>query len=352
MLRTLLRYLSALAGCLTAIYGMQSVAYHILRTGSDTDDARLGNVRRSATMEYRVEGAGISHWLDHGIRDNGNPFPARGRPTVLMLGDSFLESLHVNDLETMTSLAERELYRSDWPIRILNAGHSERSVADYIELAPRYRQVFRPDWVLVLVRDPDFLGDAWLPHRRHFVQKGQALTVSGDDPNAPVPLPPSGLDLFLIELPYRLELGNLWNLYITRKYDWLRRWEAQPPLFQASQPTPEPPSPPKRPLEQELLALAQAYQGRLSLLYLPAFAAPQGKLGSSVQARIGELCRIHGIDYVDLGEQFTDLVQQGHAPFGFPNTRYNDGHLNPRGHAAVSRALIRALQRLHQRGVL
>src|SRR5256885_4678142 len=64
-------------------------------------DGEFGFVPQpGVTVYWFVEGAGRSHWNEHGIRRQDNP---AGAPALLMLGDSITEAMQVDDDQTFSA---------------------------------------------------------------------------------------------------------------------------------------------------------------------------------------------------------------------------------------------------------
>ena len=63
-------------------------------------------------------------------------------------------------------------------------------------------------------------------------------------------------------------------------------------------------------------------------------------------------CASASLSCVNLRSGYPELVSRALSPFGFPNTRFNEGHLNPLGHALAARVLFEELKRLSANGLL
>lgn len=299
-------------------------------------DPRLGEVFRPGTIHWRMEGDGISHWKEHGLRQTGND--ASSGPRVLLLGDSFVEARQVDDAQTFASLSERELAARGQALRILNAGKGGRSVADYVWLAPALKDQFAPDWTVIAVQDSDWEEEAWRDSMPHFANSAAGLTVLPGRP----PGTPSHLDLFR---PLRY-------LVRYRAKELAQRWAQEPLLFRATD-CKIGPIRPRYPLSEEFALLRRAFPGGLSLLYFPRFDATRARPTSSrVERQLQALCLQHGVQFLNVGDQFPWILSQGQAPQGFPNTAYGEGHYNTYGHIMVSLVLTRGLLQLRTSGQL
>jgi hypothetical protein len=74
-----------------------------------TFDPEFGYVFQAGTKTVHfLEGYGISSWTQHGIR-RAKSLPSRGESSILVLGDSFTEAVHVGDAEVFTQVLEEQL---------------------------------------------------------------------------------------------------------------------------------------------------------------------------------------------------------------------------------------------------
>ena len=58
-------------------------------------------------VRFRLEGDGLSQWTDHGIRRPKYP-GSDNKPIILVVGDSMVEALQVNDEEVFTAVVEKQ----------------------------------------------------------------------------------------------------------------------------------------------------------------------------------------------------------------------------------------------------
>jgi hypothetical protein len=56
-------------------------------------------------------------------------------------------------------------------------------------------------------------------------------------------------------------------------------------------------------------------------------------------------CRERGVSCVSSRARYLDFQRRGTAPFGFPTTSFNIGHLNPEGHEAFAEVLAEEMKR-------
>jgi len=302
-----------------------------------------------STVRHWNEHRAVSRWGAHGVRATSDR--ATWTPGgVLVLGDSFTEALMTEDDRVFTAVAERLLAGAGMARPVLNAGRSGASVADYVAFAPRHLSRFNPAWTVVQVSDPDFGAEAWTNARAHFER-----TPSSD---------------LAVTTNVAEDEGTLRRaLRATRNWFALpgfvyRRWKelaqaqaAEPPLFRAGSA--------RRSggdagglaetdylVEKQLDALARAYAGRLTVLYLGTLEAGAPLRASDTEARVRAHCATRGIRLVSPRAAYPGLVSTGSSPFGYPDVPWNTGHLNDLGHRVVAERLAEEVKELARRGVL
>lgn len=305
------------------------------RTVAEADFPRVN--APGIPIRWGREGHATSHWEAHGVRRGSLP-PNPSAKRVLVLGDSVTESLQVNDDQTFEWLTETKLTRAAGT-RVLNVGHSRFSLADYIFHAPRNVRVFAPDWVVVAVEESDFTTDAWAPAKPHL-----RLTETGDLESIPV-----NEDARSDQLFRKLEnLSRLVPYTLVRVREFRAAFATEPPLFRAGaaerKKAPAPTEAKDYHLDKQVDALAKAYAGRVTILYLPPFSptAPHAP-ESDVEARVRAAALARGIRFVVPRAAWEDLARRHVAPYGFENLGFNEGHMNPDGHRAVAEVLAKEL---------
>lgn len=316
-------------GVLVALLAFE-VMIRQLAFGYQTVDPKLGWVWRDMTVVNRLnEGYGVSHWSTDGARVHV-PVP-ESAPHVLVLGDSFTEALQVDDDEVFSGVLRG--------VDAINAGQSARSIADYVALAPELRARFRPRWTVVEAGPADFAGDAFDDSKTHFTPGLDVVVV-----------PPrfGTISAMLMSARHRsaiLDYGFArWHAYRTAS--------KMPPLFRAA----DSESPPERkaetpiaqwPVGDEMRLLGDAFDGRVTFLFVPQFDGPPGDVETSWDAA----CRSARLSCVNLRASFEDFRRRGDAPFGFPNSRFGEGHLNAGGHAAAASLLQAEIDGLRAHGL-
>ena len=148
-------------GNLILAQGGDLIAHHF--DGLYAHDSRLGWVP-SANAAKRTWDKFDVHTLDDGIRSNGNLLPAKSRPLILAVGDSFTFGDDVADTDTWPAFLQRLT-----GYRVLNAGVSsygfDQTVLRAEGLAPKYK----PDILIVSLIYDDI--DRCNQYVRHGVPK-------------------------------------------------------------------------------------------------------------------------------------------------------------------------------------
>lgn len=323
---TALRGALALACALTMFEAVVRM-FHDVRV---THAEGIGYVNAPGTARYGLEGYASSTWLEKGER--WTPDRPAEAPAVLVLGDSFTEAIMIPDEATFVAVAQRRVNAASVRLRLVNAGRSRASVADYVGLAQRFRSRFPSTWTVVELRSDDLGSDAWVATRPHFLRtEDGGLTV---DPTAEAP--PTGWRAHAFVLRQRSALLN----FAFVRAGQFRQLES-PPLFFAGGRRPEPPRAVTYPVRQELEALDAAWGGRVTLLYLSDVLAGDPH-ESAVRAHCAETAR----SCVFTRDENLRLLERGKAPTGFMNTAWGEGHLNEDGHAVAGALLGAELVRL------
>jgi lysophospholipase L1-like esterase len=301
-------------------------------------DPDLGYVATGRTHWHR-EGEAEGNWLARGVRapSVAVPLEEEGK-RILVIGDSFTEAPHVSDAEVYTDVAERLLRAQGRRVRVMNVGVLGQSVGYYVHLAPKYRRIFTPDWVIVQVGEDDLLAEAFNKKATHF----ERLESGGLRVKA---LPPEGGG-GLLRATFRLLSGRsalLQNLVLQQRGFAAMAGKVRP-FHEADTLAPPPPKRPWRyPIREELRALANAYDNRLTLLFLSSANPQSSAPPSATELVVRDACVELGLSCAFTHEENAKLARSGAFPTGFPNTRPYQGHLNPAGHAAAARALVQVL---------
>jgi hypothetical protein len=320
-------------------------------------------------FRQRIEGNGSGVFTSNCVRRAS--LPATGRtPTLMVLGNSYTEATQVEDKDHFAYLLEQKLGGTP----VLAIGISGFSVADYIAGAATFKKLFRPDWVVIPVRAGDFAANAWKKNKGGGYANFEMEKASSQAHDLQTPLvgeiatEPRG-SLGVVSTPINQpgwlstttrEKFPFWNPLVNfaylRKSDleaWMQGHDR--PWFHAQAEESGVERRPEEgigqyPLGDEMKLLANAYEGRLTLLYLPNFDPKFPAKESEAEKALRGLAEKHGVRFVSLREKFPALAEVGRAPYGFSNTRFNWGHWNRDGHEAAAKVLLGELRQLQALG--
>ena len=319
---------AVLLALLTLEIAMRHYAYIPRRLDPD-----FGYVATGQAWWFR-EGTAVSHWGSRGVRAASSPASAPQK-RILVLGDSFTEAAHVTDDEVYTDVVERTMRRAGRHVRVLNAGVTGSTLPYYVHLAPGYRRAFSPDWTVIQLNPDDVLAAAFAKGATHFERQSDgSLAVRA--------LPPEGRG-GLIRRTLRFMRGHsalLQNSVLQYKAFTGLAKSFRPFRQTDEPPAPNPENPSAFPIEQELLTLSNAFDGRITVLFLsPWIDGVPIERATSTERSVEDACRKLGMSCAFTRSAFPQLVAAGTFPNGFPNTRPRRGHLNATGHAAVAEVL-------------
>ena len=310
-------------------------------------DADLGFVvDKGATTHWSNEGHGEGHFAARGVR--GTWDQARFPNPILVTGDSMTEALEVNDDEVFTAVAERALSESHAISRaVVNVGVQGQRTPYYVALAPAYRRRFAPSWTVVALNDDDLTEDMFAQTGTYFSggRDGEPLTLHE--------LPAEGgsrtRQLYRSvrsrsALVQRSALQSLGLAAEARNTHFFRMDERQPPLVD------------KRaadyPVEAALDLVCTAFDNRITLLFLSAFASATPTQPTDVERSVVAYCHTHRASCVFARAAWPAFAARDAAPYGFPNSGSNKGHPNADGHHAIGVLLADELARLAAGGLL
>ena len=219
----------------------------------------------------------------------------------------------------------------------------------YNERAPAYRARFSQRWTVIALNAEDLGEDIFVESGTHFRGGHDGVPLE----LVPVPLQGAGGPIRSAVREMRAGSAMLQRLTIqvTRTLG-----EARALRFfrqgDVSAPAASPPSVEAYPVAEEVRLLAEAFEHRLTLVFIPPYDESVAHVATPFEREVLEGCRVSAISCVSAGPSWNDFARTGHTPFGFPNSGWNAGHLNPDGHAAVGRILADELERLMERGLL
>jgi hypothetical protein len=183
--------------------------------------------------------------------------------------------------------------------------------------------------------------------RTHFERDAAGALVA-----VPVVLPFSRFNALLAPLR---NASALVNYAIVRAREFGAATADEPPLFRAGSLVRKSAAPPRDDdtMVAILASLVKAYDGRVTLLLLPGFdlRAP-GAVTSQAERVFARTCAARALSCANLRDAFPAFAARFEAPYGFPNSAWNYGHMNEAGHAAAAALLDAELARLRARDLL
>lgn len=303
----------------------------------------VGYVLAPGTWLWAREGWASSTWEAHGVRRA--PSAGRDAARVLVVGDSFTEAVHVGD-EAVYSNRIVGMLGTAHPISVSAVGRSGGSLPHYIASFPSWNRHVSPDVVVVQLADADFVTDAWDAGKTHFVVR--------DDGGIGIDIVRGaryqGATRVLWEIRQRsMTLGIL----PARITEYIGAVRSEPPLFRAGWATARAAAgaaPRMHPVRPQLDALRAAFGDRMIVLHLPTFDPFNPTIVSPVEAELRNECLATSTPCAFTREALSNYLRVSRrSPFGFGETAFGEGHLNPGGHRVVARVLARALDELLSR---
>lgn len=317
-----------------------------------TLDPDLGFViAGGAEVHYQMEGSATSHWAADGVRrDPLAPLPhepAEHAGAILVVGDSQTEAKEVSDEEVYSSRAAALLRASGFDKPVLNLGIEGQRTPIYVANAPIYMRRFAPSWTVVTINDDDLMQDMFVENASYF---------SGGRDGTPLELHvvPLGRGAGGLRTRYRqLRARSALVQLGVRQADGFGHELRASHLFHATAPAPAaPPRASEFPIAAALTKLFEAYDKRMTLLYISSFDPEHADEPSDVEAEVVRYCTESRTSCVFARAAWPEFVARHGTPFGFPNGQWNFGHPNAEGHRALGQLLADELLSLRRRGLL
>ena len=298
---------------------------------------RLSSILPAGTVaRFCREGCARTTWVADGVRRHAPADPAVA--SVLVLGDSYTEALMIDDERVFSRGIERALEGTEPRVQVLNMGRSGASTPDYAALAAFYLEQVDPRWTVIQLRWAGLEADAFSAGETHFRR-----TSDGGVEVVDVPPRPSRINRYLTPIRQGAAFANL----VTRRLKEFAGAAAQePPLFFGGHARPIAEPRPAWPVAAELEAVVRAFGGRVTLLFIPEFDPRDPTATGETERSFDATCAAHEWSCVNLRAAFPAFAARREAPAGFPNTRFNWGHMNEAGHVAAGELLGAELRRL------
>jgi hypothetical protein len=335
---------SRLLGLILALVAIELIVRQVYSASVLLDPLEGAVVEPGTRVVWSIEGRGVSHWYAGSIRTSGTD---RRLPRILVLGDSFTESVMSDDDKVFTARLERMLDGAGLKTSVVNRGRSGTSSADYVALAPKLVREYSPLWTVIQLRDDDLMEDAWDHRKPYFERAGRGLRVVFPERHF-------GLAARLLQRTNRLSMALAYAIRF-RITDFREAFSHEPPLFRAGSAPPAAAPKPRAadyPIAEELDAMRRGYANRVTFLYLSDLDYADPRRKTEAEERFEAYCRESGASCVSFRPEYPRLAQAGISPFGFANTRFNFGHMNDEGQRLAATILLREMETLHHRGLL
>jgi len=336
-LRTAARVLLALA--------LSAVIWNFILAGFFTiplayhHDPSLGWMPQPNSVQFSTEeGYAVCHYNEFGFRDEsiGPKQPNEWR--IAAIGDSYTEAHQVDNSQTFTFRLNQLLQESapdNLRVRVLNGGRDNTTPAYYVHSAARYKQIFAPDWVVIVIHDKNWLKIFDAEREIYYRTEGNRITIEqrwlwdrmSKSRKLWAQWPGRGLPFFsaLVNRMKQMRMagaddgespGNADNNDVpsdlTRRAIW---WTVE--------------------------QLKAKYPG-LVIVHMPDGSAQLNGLlpPPPTEKWLIEGCRRHRVPLITMRERVVqDYARTGKPPLGFSNTAPWVGHPNAHGHDLIAHAL-------------
>jgi lysophospholipase L1-like esterase len=279
-----------------------------------------------------TEGFGVTCYFANS--EIGTPYRGQEGESIVVLGDSYTEATQVSNSEKYVSLTETILRERGYNVDLHNLGDSNRTLADFVYIAPLVNKTYAPK-IVVLQTNISFIHDALNARRKnHFAV---------DDHGG----------LYLVHRDLAKENLLFRNLVLSSgllTYS-AYRWNRVSENFAVKKnPKTDSGSASVDQIIAQIQLLFAAYpNSQIVLLVIPnAPVVSATGLTWTIpddSALLAALEKVEGLKVIYPVEVFKELYKQYEIlPRGFNNTLPNVGHMNRYGHIAVAQALADTLE--------
>lgn len=279
---------------------------------------------RVVTQRWYYEGVATSHFSAAHARLTGNPY-LPGAPVGVILGDSYVEALQMDDASTMGSVIERTARREGQPLNIRQYGVSGASAARYVAEARDVVRRWQPAFVAVVLTEDDFAANApFVGDYRLRLAADSTVTVTHDS----AALGPVAARSRSTAASF-LEHVTLADKIVVRAARILEsaRGEGEGPAA---------PTTDSRAVYASIRGLHAAYGARLLIVYVPTIAAVPSEDDSRSERAFLSACAAVDARCISAGETLRrDRALHHRVSRGFSNSAPGTGHLNATGAALV-----------------
>jgi hypothetical protein len=292
------------------------------------------------------EGFGVAHFNSDGSRSTGNDL-INDAPTGLIIGDSFVEALQVDDRDTMGAVIERTSRSELWPVNVRQFGWGGTSSATYLAIANSVKKRWNPRWVSVLFNEDDFTEEAISGGR---FWKMEIDPIDSTLRTIPVERTGSRFDSVLSKVGLTSgdlrELLNHSNLAYLAVEKYLLSGNAGG--AESSKPTAadklQTLNKAKTIAKAVIRGLKVAYGEELLIVYVPQISVTSSLEPDTTESILAEVCYQEKVQFISARRALLGLRERrGVLGEGFSNTLPGYGHLNELGHQAVGQEIWRAV---------
>jgi hypothetical protein len=291
-----------------------------------------GKCENRAGIEIRSfrEGLATAHLLANGLRLTGNDQIA-GAPSVLIVGDSYVEAFQVPDQETMGAVLERRLRSEGKSWNVLQYGWGGADGPDYAYAAPLLLERFPSTRIFLVMNEGDF-GSTTTDTSRLVVKPNGEVIAEGLEPDSVRGRTPS----YGGRLERKMkESGLLYASVLRFTLDVRPRLAMHQANAQERDLVAKPAS--ERHMDLILTSLKQAYGDKLYILYTPSQPFSADAPAESQEQKLLLECKAKGMACRSLrNRMLKELVINHKLVHGFSSSEPGVGHLNSRGHVLVA----------------
>lgn len=329
------RLASTAMGALAAICVVE-LALHPFVSPMRLDEQPPAYLVRGSEIRQYQEGVATAHFLSDGSRSTGEP-RIDGARNLVIIGDSQVEALQVEDTETMGAVVERRARMEGHAVNAVQLGRGGAGVPMYAGIASYVLRTWPTDRVVVVLNPSDFR-----PGALRAANFTVSVTADGRTAISTVPLVPStGRIKRLLQ-----RSSFLYMLWLRGKQIWKSAPSKEGPqaLRTADQTAKVPDI-----VRVCVRALKQTYGERLAIVYTPYVGVGPSPIPPDESALLST-CAAEHVLCVSARDAMIRARDVDHAlSRGFANTAPGVGHFNPAGHALLA-SVIWELVHSSQRG--
>ena len=287
--------------------------------------ATLNGLPEGETYRQYSEGIATSHFRDDTSRETGNPILPNA-PNVLILGDSHVPAVQIEDDETMGSVLERLARSQGIPLNVRQFGWSGQGygVARTLAFGPELATRFAAERIIVVLSEGAM--------RTYPVDPAAAAALAAEAPPSVRNLNP------LQQIERRVaHYSVLVHLLYVRALEEQGRISAE----LDSAPIQDPCVHQEGDSRAQVIAdLKHAFGTRLFVLYAPDIGLDSDDVPDCWESLLLPQCRQLGVRCVSLRSKMLTARRAHILVRGFDNTRLGMGHLNRAGHELAATTLF------------